>query len=204
MGRRKRKQVVYRPVKTLPKIFTCVICGKKTMKTKIDKTAQTAKIICGSCGKEQEVSANEITEPVDAFGDFIDIYFAAQEYERLVKRSKRLESKKQFSELAMVYSFLSDICNNNSKEALEEHEKTQSAEDLENAQKWKGQADVYMKMSKDIYMKLELKELEDGIEESIYEDEEADQFGDGKTSQGKVKRGRELSDIIDDPGFLEF
>ena len=35
---------------------------------------------CGHCGIENEVPAVDITEPVDAYGDFIDIYYKDQEY----------------------------------------------------------------------------------------------------------------------------
>ena len=56
-------------------------------------------VICGFCGLEQEVEASQITEPVDAFGDFIDIYFKGQEYSRLLKRAQRLEDKQNFSKL---------------------------------------------------------------------------------------------------------
>lgn len=204
-GRRKRKQVAYRPVKTLPKVFTCPSCGNKTMKTRIKKGSATAKVICGTCGKEQEVKSNDLTEPVDAFGEFIDIYYGAQEYERLTNRAERLKDKQQYSELAFVYSYLADICENNSTEALKAYEETKSEEDLENAQLWKSQADEYRKESKDIFEKLELKELEDGIDEdNIYGDEEDHQFSDSQSPSQKPKKGRDLEDILDDKGFLEF
>lgn len=162
-------------------------------------------VICGSCGKEQSVSANEITEPVDYFGEFIDIYFAKQEYDRLMKRATRLKEKNQYSELATVYSYLVDICRSNSKEAFKEYEKSKSEEDLDYSRKWEEQSENYRKMSKEIFEKLELKELEDGNDESIYEDIEDSQFHDGKTSSSKgVKRGRTLDEILDDKGFLEF
>lgn len=203
MGRRKRKKVVYKPVRRLPKVFSCPSCGHKTIKTRIEKDKSKAMVICGFCGLEQQVEANLITEPVDAFGDFIDIYFKGQEYNRLLKRAQRLEDKQFFSELALVYEILSDICNSNSNEALKEYEQHHLDEDMENAQKWKGQADEYFRLSRDIYQKLELKELEDGIDDDIYEDVEDQQYTDGKTGK-KPKRGRDLDEILDDKGFLEF
>jgi len=174
------------------------------MKTKKMKDNE-AIVICGSCGKEQKVSANEISEPVDYFGEFIDIYFAKQEYDRLMKRATRLEKKNQYSELATVYSYLVDICKSNAKEAFREYEKTKSEEDFDFSRKWEEQAEMYKKKSKEIFEKLELKELEDGIVESIYEDIEDSQFHDGKSaSSKKAKRGRTLDEILDDKGFLEF
>lgn len=202
MGRRKRKKVVYKPVRKLPKVFSCPNCGHKTIKTRIEKNKSKAMVICGFCGLEQEVDASQLTEPVDAFGDFIDIYFKSQEYTRLIKRVKRLEDKQNFSELALVYEILSDICKDNSNEALKEYELNHLQEDIDNAQAWKGQADEYFRLSRDIYQKLDLKEIEDGIDDDIYEDVEDQQYTDGKSST-KPKRGRDLDEILDDKGFLE-
>ena len=65
-----------RQKRTLPRIFQCPACGHKTMKTRISKKKKDeAVVICGACGKEQIVPANELSEPVDAYGEFIDIYF---------------------------------------------------------------------------------------------------------------------------------
>ena len=77
MGRRKRKQQTYRRVKKLPKIFTCPSCGEKSVKVeKVNKQNGFAKVKCGHCTLEKEVLINSISEPVDAFGDFIDIYLS--------------------------------------------------------------------------------------------------------------------------------
>ncbi len=202
MGRRKRKKVVYKPVRRLPRVFNCPSCGHKTIKTRIEKDKTRAFVICGFCGLEQEVEASQITEPVDAFGDFIDIYFKGQEYNRLLKRAQRLEAKQHFSELALVYEILSEICKDNSNEALKEYETNHLEEDMKNAQQWKAQSDEYFRLSRDIYQKLDLKELEDGIDDDIYEDVEDQQYSDGK-SGSKPKRGRDLDEILDDKGFLE-
>ena len=203
MGRRKRKKVVYKPVRRLPKVFSCPKCGHKTIKTRIEKDKSKAMVICGFCELEQEVEASQITEPVDAFGDFIDIYFKSQEYSRLMKRAQRLEDKQNFSELALVYEILSDICTDNSNEALKEYETSHLEEHMENAQKWKAQADQYFRLSRDIYQKLELKELEDGIDDDIYEDVEDQQYDSDGKSGTKPKRGRDLDEILEDKGFLE-
>lgn len=179
------------------------------MRTKIGKKDKNkALVICGHCGEEQIVDANELTEPVDAFGDFIDIYFKEQEFDRLIKRAAKLQVKRNFSELAAVYSYLGDICAINYKEAMRAFEETKDEEHLENAQKWKGQEDEYQKLSDDTYEKLRLKELEDGIDDDqVYEDPDDQQFQmmDGKSKgEAKMKKGRTLDDIVDDKGFLEF
>lgn len=179
------------------------------MKTKINKkNKMEAIVICGSCKKEQIVHANELTEAVDAYGDFIDIYFSGQELERLKKRAEKLKEKQQYSELASVYSYLADICQANAEEALREGEKNKSDEDLKQAQLWQAQSDAYRKDSKDLFEKLNLKELTDGVEDSeVYEDTDEQEFDmddPKKPSSGKAKKGRTLDDILEDKGFLEF
>lgn len=173
------------------------------MKTKkVDE--KSAIVICGSCGKEQAVPSTDIFEPVDHFGGFIDIYYSKQEFDRLEKRAKRLEEKQKYSELAFVYSLLADICEINATEAFKDHEETKSEQAFESSQKWKKQGEDYRKESKDFFSRLKLKELEDGIDDSIYEDAEDSQFQDGKSTGNRAKRGRSLEDILDDKGFLEF
>jgi hypothetical protein len=181
------------------------------MKSKINKkNRMEAIVICGSCKKEQKVHANQLTEPVDAYGDFIDIYFSGQEFERLTKRATKLKEKQQYSELASVYSYIADICLANAEEALKEGEKSKSEEDLKQAQLWQGQADSYRKESKELFSKLNIKELSDGLDENeVYENTDEQEFdmdgGDPKKPQsGKAKKGRTLDDILEDKGFLEF
>jgi len=203
MGRRKRKQVVYHPVKIVPRIFQCVACGHKTVKVKVKRKQGIALIKCGSCGVEKEVKATEISEPVDAWGEYIDIYFGEQEYDRLTKRAERLEAKQAFKELASVYSLLADISRNNSDEAAKAYKDSKSEEDHINQDKWKTQADKFAELSKDLYMKLESKELEEGSDDDVFEDIEDQQFKEDSTAK-KPRRGRDIEDILDEKGFLEF
>ena len=95
MGRRKRKKVVYRRVRSLPKVFTCPKCGHKTIKTrKIKDNPDMMEVVCGHCDVSQRVDKNSLTEPVDAFAEFIDIYYKDQEYARLTNREEKLWEKK--------------------------------------------------------------------------------------------------------------
>ena len=80
MGRRKRKQQTYKRVKHVPKIFTCPSCGEKSVKVENIRRSAIATVKCGYCGLTKDVIVNSISEPVDAFGDFIDIYYADQNY----------------------------------------------------------------------------------------------------------------------------
>lgn len=192
MGRRKRKQVSPKRVKRVPKIFTCPECGEKSVKvTNIKKKGAFATVKCGNCGETKEVLVNSISEPVDAFGDFIDIFYADQEVQRLEKRIQKLKEENQWGELALSYSILSDLCRVKAAILLEEENI-----DLEEINDWKIKSERYKNLEKDALLKLESEELERGLktdEESLFAE-----------SETKIKKGRKINDIFDDPGFLEF
>jgi len=209
MGRRKRKKVVLRAIRVVGKIFNCPNCGHKTMKVnmKYRKTKEGKVLVkCGHCQLEQAVKYTEITEPIDAYGDFIDIWYKDQEYERLTKRVEKLLEKGQFSELANVYTILSDIAQINADKFLEEYEKDKSSEDLEKAEHWKTDADQYTKSSRDIRDKLATGELQDKKDSEVYDEEEAQPAVDGAQPAAPVKpkKGVSLDEMLEDKGFLEF
>lgn len=191
MGRRKRKQQTYKRVKRVPKIFTCPSCGEKSVKVENIRRSAIATVKCGHCGLTKDVIVNSISEPVDAFGDFIDVYYADQELQRLEKRITKLKQDNEWGELALSYSILSDICRAKAAEALEEDNA-----DIDEANKWKLKSEQYKRLEKDALLQLDTLELEKGIktdEESLFDE-----------TDGKVKREKKIEDIFDDPGFLEF
>ncbi|MFX0038970.1 MAG: hypothetical protein ACFFCY_09655 [Promethearchaeota archaeon] len=192
MGRRKRKQVTPKRVKRVPKIFTCPECGEKSVKvTDLKKKGAFATVKCGNCGLTKEVLVNSISEPVDAFGDFIDVYYADQELQRLEKRIMKLKNENEWGELALSYSILSDLCKTKAAILLEEDNV-----DLDEVNDWKLKAEEYKQHEKDTILKLDTEELERGVktdEESLFAE-----------SDTKIKKERKIDDIFDDPGFLEF
>lgn len=192
MGRRKRKQVSPKRVKRVPKIFTCPDCGEKSVKvTDIKKKGAFATVKCGNCDLSKEVLVNSISEPVDAFGDFIDIFYADQELQRLEKRIQKLKDENEYGELVLSYSILSDLCKVKAGILLEEEEVN-----LDEVNDWKMRSEHYKKLEKDAILKLETDELERGLktdEESLFTE-----------SDTKIKKERKIEDIFDDPGFLEF
>ncbi|QEE14531.1 transcription elongation factor 1 family protein [Promethearchaeum syntrophicum] len=205
MGRRKRKKIVYRRVRSLPKIFTCPKCGHKTVKAKVTSKEEDVEVICGHCGVSQKVSKNDLTEPVDAFGDFIDIYYKDQEYARLTSREEKLWEKKQFTELTLVYSFLADNANVNSTKALEEYQKNKDPKDLEQAEMWKATAAKYVENGKRLQEQLDSGLIEDATLENIYEENEDNPYDEGESKVSeKPKRRAKIEEILGDTGFLEF
>jgi transcription elongation factor Elf1 len=205
MGRRKRKKVVFRMVKTIPRVFLCPSCGERTIKVRMKYKEDKVLVECGHCHKSQEVSRNQLTEPVDAFGEFIDIYFKDQEYARLTRRESKLIEKQQYTELATVYSLLSDIAQINANKALEAHEQNKSSEDLENAEKWKNMSIQFKNNERGLREKLASGEIADAIIEEVYEEVDNEEFADGESRIAtKPKKKADLKGVLDDPGFLEF
>jgi len=192
VGRRKRKQPSYKRVKRVPKIFTCPDCGEKSVKvTDIKKKGAFATVKCGNCGLTKQVLVNSISEPVDAFGDFIDVFYADQELQRLEKRIQKLIEENEWGELALSYSILSDLCKTKAAILLDEDDVN-----LEEVNDWKIKSEYYKNLEKDALLKLETDELERGVrtdEESLFAE-----------SDTKIKKERKIEDIFDDPGFLEF
>ena len=202
MGRRKRKQVSPKRVKRVPKIFTCPEwevdwqffkeCGEKSVKvTDIKKKGAFATVKCGNCDLTKEVLVNSISEPVDAFGDFIDIFYADQELQRLEKRIQKLKDENEYGELALSYSILSDLCKVKAGILLEEEDVN-----LDEVNEWKMRNEHYKNLEKEALLKLETDELERGLktdEESLFSERDS-----------KIKKERKIEDIFDDPGFLEF
>ena len=168
-------------------------CGEKSIKVENIRKSVIATVKCGHCGLTKEVLVNSISEPVDAFGDFIDIHYADQELQRLEKRIEKLIKENEWGELALSYSILSDICKLKVVQALEDEDKV----DLDEVNKWKLKSEEYKKREKDALLQLDTLELEKGIrtdEESLFtEHDESD-----------MKKEKKIEDIFDDPGFLEF
>jgi len=82
MGRRRRrKKVVRRVIRRLPKIFECPSCGAQAIRIEIKKEEGIATIKCGSCGLTDTLRITPLSEPVDVYGEFIDKYYAMIESE---------------------------------------------------------------------------------------------------------------------------
>ena len=166
---------------------------------------ERVEVKCGHCGQSQFVDKNELTEPVDAFGDFIDIYYKDQEYARLTHREEVLWEKKQFTELTLVYSFLADNANVNAKKALEEYEKNNDPKDLEQAEMWKATASKYVENEIRLKEQLDSGVIEDATLENIYEEAEDNPYDEGESKVSeKPKRRANIEEILGDTGFLEF
>ncbi len=74
MGRRKRrKKVVLRPKRRIPKVFMCPKCGKRTVSIKSQD--DTVVVVCGNCGLKYSFQIKEGLDKVDYYGKFVDEYY---------------------------------------------------------------------------------------------------------------------------------
>jgi transcription elongation factor Elf1 len=168
-------------------------CGEKSVKVENIRKSAIATVKCGHCGLIKEVLVNSISEPVDAFGDFIDIFYADQEIQRLEKRIVKLKQKNEWGELVLCYSILTDLCKAKAAEALEDEDNV----DLDEVNRWKTKAEEYKRQEKNALLQLETLELEKGIktdDESLFTEHD----------DSDMKKEKKIEDIFDDPGFLEF
>jgi transcription elongation factor Elf1 len=80
MGGRRRKKVIVKKVKkTLPKIFVCPNCGGKNLTISVNKEeneeVRVAIVKCGRCNLSDTVEITKVEDIVDAYGKFIDKYY---------------------------------------------------------------------------------------------------------------------------------
>jgi len=168
-------------------------CGEKSVKVENIRRSAIATVKCGYCGLTKDVIVNSISEPVDAFGDFIDVYYADQELQRLEKRVVKLKKDNEWGELTLSYSILSDICRFKAAEILDDEDKV----DMEEVNKWKLKSGEYKRLEKDALLQLDTLELEKGIktdDESLFSEHD----------ESDIKKEKKIDDIFEDPGFLEF
>lgn len=76
MGRRKKKKIVKKVARKIPKIFVCPNCGKQSVFVKINKKDNKASVKCTSCNISSEVELRLSEEPVDAYNAFVDAFFS--------------------------------------------------------------------------------------------------------------------------------
>lgn len=97
MGRRRksRKQRVVRPKRTLPTIFQCPYCGRKTLTVEVNKRdphEALATVRCGSCGFFTRVTTHPMLHPVDVYAKVLDMYDEGRlEYEIRVPEEERVD-----------------------------------------------------------------------------------------------------------------
>jgi transcription elongation factor Elf1 len=212
MGRRKRKKAEYRKKKTVPKVFQCPKCGHRTIKMKKgSKTDTSATLVCGFCRLEKRVSFNEIFEPVDAYGELIDLYYTDQELDRLTRMVDKYAQLEQYTLLAPTYAHLAYIHRINETQAKWRYEESSDPAEEQLMLDHRAKADEYKRLEIALAEEIQLglkqdRELDDDVyEEAIISVTGLGEEGSEVEGSGiKPKRGVPLEDVLDDLGFLEF
>jgi transcription elongation factor Elf1 len=91
MGRKRRK-IIRRPPRRIPKVFYCPICNQQSV-TVVNVTAYSAEVSCGSCGTTHTVPWYRSSLPVDAYSTWYDVVTGrrkVEEVEAEVERLRRL------------------------------------------------------------------------------------------------------------------
>lgn len=76
MGRRKRKKIVKKVIRKIPKVFICPRCGKQSVFVNVNLEENIANVRCGSCSLNTTVELRLSNEPVDAYNLFVDKYYS--------------------------------------------------------------------------------------------------------------------------------
>lgn len=59
----------------MKKIFDCPVCGTRGGVSVHNMKTSVATVSCWSCRVSKQVPKNSLAEPLDVFGDFIDLYY---------------------------------------------------------------------------------------------------------------------------------
>jgi hypothetical protein len=100
--------------------------------------------------------------------------------------------KQEWGELAFAYSIMADLCKVKAAQLLEEDDI-----DMDEVQEWKRKSKEYKSKEKDALLELDTQELEEGIktdDESLFSEHD----------ETKIRKKKDIDDIFEDPGFLEF
>ncbi|MFP3137189.1 MAG: hypothetical protein RXP91_00610 [Nitrososphaeria archaeon] len=78
MGR-KRRRVIRRVRRTLPKFFRCPRCGSDSVRVirKEEGESISYTVVCGACGLRMELSGEAVQrkEPIDVYNMFVDAFY---------------------------------------------------------------------------------------------------------------------------------
>jgi len=74
VGRRRRK-VIRVPRRSLPKVFTCVVCGRKAVVVKVLREEGHAVVHCGACDRHDTLEAPPGVAPVDIYSQWCDSFY---------------------------------------------------------------------------------------------------------------------------------
>ncbi|RLG07762.1 MAG: hypothetical protein DRN65_02895 [Thaumarchaeota archaeon] len=120
MGRRRRK-IIKKVVRPLPKVFVCPICNEEAVTVYHEEGAEYAKVICSNCKVSAEVRWLPSYMPVDAYAEFYDIVTGAKKPIQVAAGSGETSSEGE-EKVESVSESESTPMQGESHEALEDRE----------------------------------------------------------------------------------
>lgn len=96
MGRRKTRKVIKREPKRLPKVFRCPRCGEQSVVVDLDRALNQGRIRCGRCQLSARLPIHSLTQTIDVYAKFLDLY-----YEGKIEDTPR-ESEKKPEEVTQI------------------------------------------------------------------------------------------------------
>ena len=178
------------------KLF-CPSCESQSISITIKKNI--AEVKCPTCSITEKIKIYIFYDLIDIYGDFLDLFNADQEIQKLeksiieLKKESKYELKKdnEYSSKVLCYSKISDICRAKSA-SLELLLEDKDDVDKEEKDNWKIKLEKYKRLEK---------EAEDNLERENKINEES-LFTE--SDKNDIKEEKKIDDIFSDPGFLEF
>ncbi len=90
MGRRKTRKVIKREPKRLPKVFRCPRCGEQSVVVDLDRALNQGRIRCGRCQLSAKLPIHSLTQTIDVYAKFLDLY-----YEGKIEETPRESAEKR-------------------------------------------------------------------------------------------------------------
>lgn len=95
MGRRKTRKVIKREPKRLPKVFRCPRCGEQSVVVDLDRQVNRGRIKCGRCQLSAELPIHTLTQTIDVYARFLDMYYEGRIEETPRETAEKPEASSQ-------------------------------------------------------------------------------------------------------------
>lgn len=96
--RKRRKPIIRRAPRTLPKVFQCPNCGMKTLTVDFDKNTKKAIIKCGTCKLYAELQVPAAHHEVDVYAKFLDLFYEGKLEYTFLEEEEKSEVREESSE----------------------------------------------------------------------------------------------------------
>jgi len=63
--------------------WECPRCGTKSIMITLDKKNKKSRILCGMCDINKEIKINRLSEPIDIYGHFIDLFYEKRKMRKI-------------------------------------------------------------------------------------------------------------------------